>query len=60
MNWLERNHITPELCCIVSQCSFCLQKAVCYYSLELEHTKELFCSQRCLDKYCAQMKDMII
>lgn len=60
MNWLERNNIKYEDCCIVSNCSFCLQHATCFYLLKLLNAKELFCSKECLEKYCAQMKDMII
>lgn len=60
MSWLERNNLIIDDCCIVSNCSYCLIRAICLFSIEFHNCKELFCSKKCAESYCSQMKDMII
>jgi len=60
MSWLERNNIKPIPCMIYTTCSYCSQKFTCMYYLEFHNIVECFCSKECLEKYCGQMRDLVI
>lgn len=61
MSWLERNHIKVKEFDMICYCDWCNEVKHCFYHLQFpSELKESFCCKDHLEKYCAQMKDMII
>lgn len=61
MSWLEKNNIKTIECNILRSCDFCIKITDCFFKLLYPSGKQdYFCCKDHINKYCAQMKDMII